>query len=251
MGKISILMYHQVGEFPRPAAHRSTYCHIRRFKAQMAWLRHFRYRVIGLDQAFAALSGEKPVPDHAVVLTFDDGCEDFNDYVLPVLRRYNFPATVFPVAGLLGRESEWFAAQGREAPKIMDGETLRQLRQLGILVGGHTMTHPRLSRIGRAEMKQEIVQSKEVLEDLLGESLDFFCYPYGDFDTEITRTVREAGYRCALSCIRGSATGADDPFLLPRKAISWGDSLAGFFWKLHMKHKKKPTGPDAPKPGCC
>ncbi len=57
MGKISILMYHQVGEFSRPAAHRANYCHIRRFKAQMAWLHRFGYRVIGLDEAYALLSG--------------------------------------------------------------------------------------------------------------------------------------------------------------------------------------------------
>jgi hypothetical protein len=39
--------------------------------------------------------------------------------------------------------------------------------------------------------------------------------------------------------VRAAATPADDPLALPRKAISWGDSLAGYFWKLEMKNRRK------------
>jgi hypothetical protein len=51
--------------------------------------------------------------------------------------------------------------------------------------------------------------------------------------------VKATAYTAALTCICGSATSADNPWLLPRKAISFGDSLIGVFWKLHLNHKKK------------
>jgi peptidoglycan/xylan/chitin deacetylase (PgdA/CDA1 family) len=238
MGKISILMYHQVGEFSRPAAHRANYCHIRRFKAQMAWLHRFGYRVVGLKEACEALFGGKPLSGNAVVLTFDDGYQNVYDYAFPVLKRYGFPATVFLVADLLGGETKWLAAEKREA-QLMDLETIRKLRREGILFGSHTLSHPRLSRIDRDVMAREVRESKGKLEALLEEEIEFFCYPYGDFDQDVVAVVREAGYKAALSCGRASAFGHENPFLLPRKAISYGDSLAGFFWKIHMKNRPK------------
>ena len=88
-------------------------------------------------------------------------------------------------------------------------------------------------------MRREVLESKRKLETLLEEEVAYFCYPYGDFDEQVVATVREAGYEAALSCTRASAFGPEDPLRLPRKAISYGDSLAGFFWKIHMKNIRK------------
>jgi peptidoglycan/xylan/chitin deacetylase (PgdA/CDA1 family) len=238
MGKISILMYHQVGEFRRPAAHRANYCDIRRFKAQMAWFHRFGYRVIGLEEAYEVLYGGKALAGNAVVLTFDDGYQNFWDFAFPVLKHYSFPATVFLVADMLGGKTLWQAAEKRETP-LMDLATIKKLRKEGILFGSHTLTHPRLSQIDRERMRREVHVSRQRLEALLEEEIEFFCYPYGDFDEDVVAAVREAGYKAALSCNRASTYGNEDPFKLPRKAISYGDSLAGFFWKLHMKNRPK------------
>lgn len=239
MGKLSILMYHQVGEFRRPAAHRANYCHVRRFAAQMAWLHRFGYRVIGLQEAYRVLFEGEPLAGNAVVLTFDDGFQNFHDYAFPVLKRYGFPATVFLVADLLGRDPEWLAGENMVTSALMSPDTVRTLRRHGVLFGSHTLTHPRLSRIDRDRMRVEVALSKKKLETVLEEEIDFFCYPYGDFDDQVVAAVREAGYKAALSCIRASAFGGEDPLRLPRKAISFGDSLAGFWWKVHMKNKPK------------
>jgi len=240
MARISILMYHQVGEFARPAAHRSTYCHIRRFRAQMAYLHKAGIPVLALPDAFAILCEGRPFQGHGVVLTFDDGDSSFADYAHPVLARYGFPASVFVVSALIGQPAGWFAADGRETPAIMDAETIRALHRQAVLFGAHTLSHPRLSRVSTDQIVQEVEQSKAQLEALLGETMDFFCYPYGDYDERVIAAVKRAGFRGALSCIRGSAVpGEEDPFQLPRKAISYGDTLLGFWWKLHVKHRKK------------
>ena len=239
MPKISILMYHQVGEFERPESHRATFCHIRRFKAQMAYLYRFGYRVISLQAALDGLFGHGDLPRHSIVLTFDDGYDNFNQNAFPVLARFGFPATVFLVSELLGRKAEWLADDGRHAPSLMDKITIRKLRLNNITFGSHTLTHPFLTRIDRARQASEIADSKSVLEDVLGEEVEFFCYPAGDYNEEVVKLAREAGYQAGLTCDRGAATSNEDPLTLPRKAISFGDSLVGYFWKLHMKHKKK------------
>jgi peptidoglycan/xylan/chitin deacetylase (PgdA/CDA1 family) len=240
MSRISILMYHQVGEFSRPAAHRSTYCHIRRFRAQMAYLYRARIPVLSLAEAFAILFEGSSFSGHGVVLTFDDGDRSFADFAQPVLARYNFPSAVFVVSALVGKPAEWFAGDGRATPTIMDAETIRQLRGKKVTFGPHTLSHPRLSRISSEQISQEVELSKLQMEQLLGEPMKFFCYPYGDYDERVLAAVKQAGFRGALSCIRGSAVpGEEDPFQLPRKAISFGDTLVGFWWKLHFKHRKK------------
>jgi len=239
MKKVSILMYHQVGRFPPPAAHRASFCHIRRFKAQMAYLHHFRYKVISLEKALHGLFGEEPMTEHSVVLTFDDGCENFRDYAWPVLRKYRFPATVFLVSSLVGKCAEWLEGRDEPPPKLMDRETLLLLKGKGIVFGSHTRTHSILTSLNALSMKEEIAGSKADLEDLLGEEVRYFCYPNGKFHEQVVATVRDAGYEAALTCERASATPLDDRFALPRKAVSYGDSLLGYFWKLHMKHKRK------------
>jgi peptidoglycan/xylan/chitin deacetylase (PgdA/CDA1 family) len=115
--------------FNSPIAHRATFCHIQRFKAQMAYLHRFRYSVMSLLQALEALHHDRPLPRQSVALTFDDGCQNFRDHAFPVLQRYDFPATLFLVSGLIGKHAQWLTDEGRSAPKLMDRATILGLRE--------------------------------------------------------------------------------------------------------------------------
>jgi len=236
---ISILMYHQVGDFPPMKAHRSTYCLRRRFAAQMALLSRLRCPVLPFDEALDALAGGRPVPQRAVVLTFDDGCENFYEHAFPVLKRYRFPAIVYLVSGLVGKRAEWFAADGRTTPPLMDRERILGLVREGIAFGSHGMGHMRLSGLDQKTLHREIARSKTDLESLLGIPIRHFCFPYGSHDEAAVAMVRRAGYASAVTCVRGAALPGEDPFQLPRKAISYGDSLAGFLWKILFKNRRK------------
>jgi peptidoglycan/xylan/chitin deacetylase (PgdA/CDA1 family) len=239
---ISILMYHQVGEFAPMKAHRANYCDHRRFARQMAFLHRAGFRVLGLNQALACLRGEEPTPARAVVLTFDDAYENFADYALPVLDRHRFPATVYAISGWLGRRAEWFAKDpGRPVPRLMGAARLREVRAAGMTIGAHTVNHVKLAEVPAAVKREELAASKAALEDRLGEEVRHLCYPFGSFDLETIRAACETGYASAATCLRGAATAADHPLVLPRKAISFGDNLAGFAWKLLFKHDPKPA----------
>lgn len=236
---INILMYHQVGEFAPMQAHRSTYCDHRRFASQMAYLARFGYTVLSMDQVLACVRGEASIPPKAVALTFDDGYENFYEYAFPVLQKHGFPAMVYLISDMLGQPSSWFAQEGRATPPLMSAARVRQLRREGIDFGSHSATHVKLAEQSSERIREEVSRSKAVLEDVLGEPVQHFCYPYGSHDMRAVEAVAEAGYRCATTCVRAPATVADDPLTLPRKAVSWGDNLVGLFWRLHMKNTPK------------
>ena len=236
---ISILMYHQVGEFVSMPTHRSTYCHVRRFRAQMAWLHRLRFHVLRMDEVLAALRGERPIPARAVALTFDDGYQNFYEYAYPVLQRYGFPAMVYLVSEHIGQPARWFAAEGRETPPLMSGEHIRQLRAAGVDFGAHGARHIRLADVDLDTARKDIVDSRQRLQSLLGEEIRHFCYPYGSHNAAVVELVRRAGFATGVSCQRGAATADFDALALPRKAISYGDNLIGFFWKLAMKDEPK------------
>ncbi|MBK1722442.1 polysaccharide deacetylase family protein [Thiocystis violacea] len=239
---ISILMYHQVGEFAPMKAHRANYCDHRRFAAQMGFLARLGYSVLSLEEALACLAGERPTPPKSVVLTFDDAYDNFADYALPVLRRHGFPATLYAISGWLGRRAEWFGKDpGRPVPSLMSGARLREMRAVGVTVGSHTANHAKLGEVDSPTKRRELEDSKAALEDMLGEPVAHLCYPFGSFDRETVQAAAEVGYLSATTCLRGAATAEDHPLVLPRKAISYGDNLLGYWWKLALKNAPKPA----------
>jgi peptidoglycan/xylan/chitin deacetylase (PgdA/CDA1 family) len=243
---INILMYHQVGEFAPMRTHRATYCDHRRFASQMAWLARWRYTVLSMDEVVACLRGERPTPERAVALTFDDGYENFYAYAYPVLARHGFPSMVYLISGMLGRPATWFAADGRDTPPLMSAARIRELRKAGVDFGSHTRSHVKLAQQGEQRMRDELTRSKAELEDVLGERVDHFCYPYGSHDRRTLDAVAAAGYLSASTCVRAPATSTDSPLALPRKAIAHGDNLVGFLWRLHVKNRPRRAAPTRP-----
>lgn len=240
---INILMYHQVGPFKELTgamrAHRSTYCRVDRFATQMAWLARMGYTVLSMDQVQTCLAGQAAIPRRAVALTFDDGYENFAEYAWPILKRHGFPATVYLIAGMIGQPSYWFESDGRPTPPLMSAERIRQLRQEGCDFGGHSVHHLKLAQQDTPTVRREVADCKTILEDVLGEAVRHFCYPFGSHDIRAVEAAAEAGWATATTCQRALATSADDPLTLPRKAVSHGENLLGVLWKMHFKNTPK------------
>jgi peptidoglycan/xylan/chitin deacetylase (PgdA/CDA1 family) len=234
---MSILMYHQIGPYPRPDAHRAAFCHIDRFRDQLRYFKWAGFKVLSLAEACRCLFEGAPMPERSVVITVDDGYDDFREHAWPALQEFGYPATVFLVSQLVGKQAAWLS--NRDQPSLMSAEAIRQLHREGADFGSHAMSHPRLSQLSPQAMREEIFGSKAALEDLLGEAVPDFCYPYGDYNAQARDLVQAAGYRTGLTCIRGAANFSHNPFELTRKAISYGDNLIGLAWKLHFKHARK------------
>lgn len=240
MSGISILMYHQVGRFAPMTKHRANYCDVDRFRAQMRYLKRIGANVLSMSDAVDALAGRRPLPPRAVVLTFDDGCDNFYDNALPILESFAFPAIVYVIAGMAGGSAEWMGKEpGRIAPSLMSYARIRELPARGIEVGSHGDSHLRLAGVPAATLRREVADSKHRIEDETGRAVAHFCYPYGSHDLAAIEMAADTGYVSAVTCQRGAATPAFDPLALPRKGISFGDNVLGYAWKLHMKDKPK------------
>lgn len=239
--RLSILMYHQVGRFKAMRDHRANYCDAGRFARQMAFLQRAGFHVVSLEQALAGLQGEHQLPPRAVLLTFDDAYAGFFDYALPVLAEHEFPAVVYAISAWVGQRMRWAdPSGGRIEPALMSAAQLRAIQDAGISVGSHGACHRKLAELAPAEQERELSGSRTMLEDLLGQPVEHLCYPFGSFNADTVRLAAEAGYRSAMTCLRGAATAWDHPLVLPRKAISFGDNLVGFGWKL-LKRRPKPA----------
>jgi peptidoglycan/xylan/chitin deacetylase (PgdA/CDA1 family) len=199
-----------------------------RFEQQMRWLRRRGLRgtsVRELREARAAGAGQG-----LVALTFDDGYADFAEQVLPVLRAYDFSATVFVIAGLLGGENAWDVEGPRKA--LMTAGQVRQMAEAGIEIGSHGLRHVRLPAAADAALSQEIEASRSILRDVSGQDVPGFCYPYGDVDGRVVSGVRAAGYDYGCAIWPSEHTGEH---ALPRTYIGDADSPPRL-WAKGLRH---------------
>lgn len=156
-------------------------------------------------------------------VTFDDALRSVIDAV-PILERQRVPATVFACSSY-ARGGKVFdvpelAAETSAHPgelATLDWEALAELAEHGIEVGSHTKTHPHLSRLSDAELRTELVESREELEDLLGRTCRFLAFPYGEHDDRVRSAARAAGYDAAFALPGRSKPW--DAFAIPRVGI--------------------------------
>ena len=182
-----------------------------RFSQQMTALAEHGYTVLSMEHFTGWLCGRKAFARPAVLLTFD-GCDsDQLEHAAPVLQAFKYPATFFPISGYLDCESPTLAATWRQ--------TLCELAALGYTIGCHSHTHRDLTALPDVELWREVVDSKKMLEDLLGHPVDAFCYPYGACNSHVASVVHQAGFRLALTVDLGGVRLGDDPYRLKRVPI--------------------------------
>lgn len=99
-----------------------------------------------------------------------------------------------------------------------------------ICLGAHTMTHPTLRRLGSDELRWEVRESRQSLEDKLGRRVEDFCYPFGHWNEAVVDSVRP-WYRSAVTSDPGRVEPSADVYRLRR--ISATPFLPRLTWRLH------------------
>ncbi len=179
-----IIMYHSL----TPGRRDTSAVSMQAFIRHMEFIKARKYNVLSLYE-LARIIRKGKMPRKIVVITADDGYKD-NVEMGKVLKEFGFPATIFMIAGYIGKEG------------FMDEEDLRFLdKYTPVEIGAHTVNHAYLPEA--KDIETEVVRSKEILERVLGHTIGCFSYPVGGYNRDIQKIVRKAGFSCAVTTNRG------------------------------------------------
>jgi peptidoglycan-N-acetylglucosamine deacetylase len=95
----------------------------------------------------------------------------------------------------------------------LEASDLQRLRNLGMEIGAHTVNHVDLT--AAADPLGELVDGKRYLEDVLGEEITSFAYPFGRFNSRVSRLAKSAGYRLARTTMAFSTRRGFNPYQMP------------------------------------
>ena len=196
---ISILLYHSIAPFELSGV----WVPKMRFEKQIRWLFENQFKCIKPEDLF----DENHFPN-SVLITFDDGYDNFHENGLPVLLKYGFTATIFVVSHYAGKMNTWDAGITRRTH--MGWEKLREFSRLGFEIASHTHTHPDLTKISGEKIQKELEFSKKMIEDKIGKPVKFLSYPFGRHSKLVRDCAKELGYTACFS---------SNPFLKDRWAI--------------------------------
>ncbi|MGE0823681.1 MAG: polysaccharide deacetylase family protein [Candidatus Binatia bacterium] len=125
---------------------------------------------------------------------------------------------------------------GQVRPRLMlTWDEIQVMQRGGVAFGGHTCSHPILSKLSPVRIQTEILESKRILEEHLQQPVTTFAYPNGrkcDFDETTKSLLREAGYQCAVTTVFGRNEIGQDLFELHR-GRPWETHLPAFAMKLN------------------
>lgn len=220
---VPILMYHHFGY-----EENTLFVTPENLEKQMEYLRDKGYNVITLDELAGGIKNKKRFTRDSVVVTIDDGYRDNFSYGWPVFKKYAIPATIFLLAGHIGKDDEF-----------MGWDEVKAMQAGGITFGAHTINHVCLdSKVKEDVLLEEIKGSKEIIENNIGEPVKHFCYPTGVFSEAAKRAVADAGYESACTTNRGDSRLNEDIYALKRikvtnsdtnKPFSFAAKLSGYY----------------------
>ncbi len=200
------------------------------FRRQVDWLASGQVPVVSVGELLALPEGAP-----AVALTFDDGFVSFATEAAPLLLERHLPVTLFVVTSHVGRDNRWGGRGDRGVPvlPLLDWDELGRLREIGITVGAHTQTHPRLTRLDMPRLEQELWVAADEIERRMGQPPEGLAYPYGVVDHRVAE-VAAARYRWACTTELRPFSGAELPYRLPRldawyfrdtsRLVEWGSA---------------------------
>ncbi|MFZ5448027.1 MAG: polysaccharide deacetylase family protein [Thermodesulfobacteriota bacterium] len=220
---VPVLVYHRFG----PTVADGMTVTTKLFESHLQWLKDHQYTVIPLRTLVNYLRGEgPPPPPKSVVITADDAHKTVFSDMLPLVRKYNIPVTLFVYPSCISNASY-----------AMTWEQLKQLQATGLFdMQSHTFWHPNFKKdkkkLKPAEYQKEVdtqlTKSKAVLEKRFGTKVDILAWPFGIYDDELEREAAKAGYVMALSIDRRNASKSEKMMAQPRYLMVNADNLKRF-----------------------
>ena len=214
---LPVLMYHSIGyekgntvRLPKE-----------KFKEQMHYLKDNDYVTLSLNEAYDFFVSNKPIPEKALVLTFDDGYLDNYTEAFPILKELNFKATIFVITDLIDK-----------TPGYLNIEQLKELQANEIDIQSHTVHHEHLKQLSYDTQMKTLKDSKDFLQKTLSKKIQYLAYPYGEYSEATLKAVKESGYKMAFSTAGRWSDKTDGILTLDRVFISGNASLDVFIERI-------------------
>lgn len=222
--EVVCFVYHRVGDSRYP----TTNITVDDFEAHLNYLVKNGFHVVTLSEALTYIDSDQPERKTAVI-TVDDGYKSFFKYGLPLLKKYDLPATLFVNTETVG------------AGDYMDWSQLQLAIKAGLELGNHTHSHQYFLNLPDAAREQilseEIEKSQNLIKEHLGVIPTLFSFPYGEFDNKMKEVVREAGFRAAAAQNSGVLSTDGDRFIIPRFPMSESYSALTKFIEKANAHR--------------
>ncbi len=226
--RVPILMYHHIGNPPVNEKSHQLYVHPDLFRREMEYLAENKYKSTSLDELADALKNKKKLPKKSIVITFDDGYDDFNNNAYPILKKYNLKSTIFISTNLVNK------------PCYLTLSSIKSLLTSKIVtIGSHTITHPNLTRINSNRLFYELTGSKRWIEKKLKTKITSFAYPFGGYNKNIIQEVYNTGYRSALTTEYGYLHHVNGLFSLKRIRLGNKILMTEFIRRVTIKSEKR------------
>lgn len=233
--EMPVIMYHRFIEHESEKGVHGTWMPIAMFEKHLRLMKWLGYETLTFrDLADKGFIHRLQYGKRYLMITADDGYQDNLTRMLPLLEKYGYKAVVYVVTG--EGYNRWDVEQASNPDTrvdLMNGEQLKALVASGhVEIGGHTLTHPRLSKLAPEQQAHEIQENKRQLETLLGHPLLSFAYPYGDMDESAKAQAMAAGYRFAVATNSGPRAMHQDPLRIRRIAIFPRTDVFGLWRKI-------------------
>ena len=224
--KILVLNYHQVNNNFNPLA-----VPVNSFADQMNYLVDSGYVSITPEELAGGLAGEISLPEKPVLITFDDGYIDNYTNAFPILKALGLRATVFVIAASVDK------------PQYMTWDNLKEMEKNGITIQSHTLTHAKLEELPDDEIRNELLNSKLMLEENLGHPIEFLAYPTGTYNLHIAGIARDAGYKGAFTVKYGNVDLGSNMYALERVPIfQTENTMKNFFERVEYRQSFEEFG---------
>lgn len=227
---LAILMYHSISD-TGPAALSRWRVDPAMFESHLRYLKASGFQPVTLADWRTARETNTPLAGRRVHLTFDDGYTDFEANALPLLQEYGFPATLFIPSGKVGQAADWDSWAGAPLP-LADWDGLRRLRDAGIVIGAHGVTHRDLAGLDPASVFEELWGARTALERELDITVDAVAYPFGAYDGIVEHLAAASGFRHGVTTVNGVSDFGDRDMALRRVEVFGGRTLEDFIASL-------------------
>ncbi len=207
--RVPVLMYHHVQDMEVAVGKNQAALTVDTdtFRQQMQYLKDQGYRSVYASDVLNFFDQGTPIPAKSVLLTFDDGYDDFAANAAPVLREFGFVSTLFVSTGLV------------DNPGYLSWNTIAYLTAKGdVLFANHTWSHRNVGA-NRADVEREITTADNQLAERGLNSPKLFAYPYGLGSSWGKEILEGLGYKLAFTTRPGSTLCEKQRLELPRARV--------------------------------